>query len=260
MLREKFTAQYKVELVEKDGGHHYRKDGMDIYYPGVTTIQQAFPKQLYLVPWGAKLTAQKLEPYLNIRGREGLLCEDADSLIREAKAEHKRVKEVAGTLGSDFHAMADSFIKGNDTKIIPEGLEIAWKSFKLWIEKEKPDFIMSDTKVLHTGYGYGGSFDAVIEEDGEPIIIDFKTSNRIHIEYSSQIASYGAAFCKTYGIEELPGGRVVRFDKEKVKYEQKDVANMEKAFYLFRSVKQLYDALKLEYFVPVKKGNGKSIK
>jgi len=109
------------------------------------------------------------------------------------------------------------------------------------------------TKVLNEVDGYAGSFDALIEEDGEPVIIDFKTSKSIHEEYALQIAAYSAAFCTTYEIDSMPKGRVVRFRKDKIGFEERNIISVEESFKTFLHVKAVHDAIKNSGYIKEQK-------
>lgn len=246
-----FTPKYKVILEEVGGEHHYRKEASDIWYPGATTILQAYPKQLYLMPWVAKITAEFLRPY--ILGPERATIRNIESIIKDSKKESKRIKEEAGRLGTIFHQTAELVVAGKKVAMMVPELDIAWQSFHLWLEEKKPKFIFGDTKILNDSYFYAGSFDALIEEDGEPIIIDFKTSKSIHDEYALQIAAYSAAFCTTYGVDSMPKGRVVRFRKDKVGYEEKNIISVEKSFKNFLNVKAVHDFMKQDCYIKEEK-------
>jgi hypothetical protein len=245
------TPRYNVILEEVDGEHHYRKDDSDIWYPGATTILQAYPKQLYLVPWACKLSAEYLRPY--ILGPKQATIADIESILREAKLQHKIIKEEAGRLGTIFHQTAELLVAGKKVEMLIPELQIAWESFHKWLDERKPKFLMGDTKVLNDAYGYAGSFDALIEEDGELTIIDFKTSKSIHDEFALQVASYAAAFCTTYGIDSMPSGRIVRFRKDRVCYEERDIVSTTESFKDFLHVKATYDAMKKECYVKKEK-------
>lgn len=107
-------------------------------------------------------------------------------------------------------------------------------------------------------YRYAGEIDAIGRgPGGELVVLDWKTSNAIKDTYAMQLAAYAHALEEMEG-EKVQQGWVVRFDKtaEHGLYEARkirvrnthhsthsDIKDMDKAFDLFRSALNLFNAL-----------------
>lgn len=237
------TPRYKVELVEKDDAHFYCVDNDPTFLPGVTGILNASHK--FLDKWAAKEAATYCAKVLGKIRRCNLRPHDRflETLVKRAKKQHIFTKDRAADLGTKVHDIIDVHIKGFlDGKITVWGyagdLEIPLKSFLLWVKEENPKFLSGDQATASKIYGYGGSFDALIEDPENPqrlMILDFKTGNRLYDGAAHQCAAYSIAVQEQYGLSYAPGANLVRLGKDKVEAEQKTVRDIHDSFRGFKA-------------------------
>jgi hypothetical protein len=247
-----------VDLIAEDGKHFYSVDGSKTYLPGVTGILDCAAKHA-LLPWCAKVTAIYMADMVRKVQRLSIENESIsprltehflDTLIRRAKKQPHFEKIKAGEIGTAAHALFEEHITGKIE--LAEGLgsmPTVLQSYLFWRKKEKLKVVGGDLKVASLKHGYGGSLDALLEDEhGTLVVADFKTSNYLFKSHAAQVASYSVALRETYGLKELPKGVIIRFDKEKVGYERREIPSISDSFKLFFGCLYLYEADKLEHF------------
>lgn len=166
------------ELVryDTDTAHHYWLN--DRYLPSVSAIlQQASP-----TPYGLKEFWQK-----NTK-------EDADAIF-----------ESAGEFGSGMHAAFEQLLKGGELNLLQDYPTVKEKrcllSFVDWFKYYKPTGIESEQTVASDKFSYAGTLDFVGVINNERWLIDFKTSNALHLSHSLQVMAYKQAYEESYGIK-----------------------------------------------------------
>ena len=248
------TPKWRIEMTERDGKHFYSKDGEATSCVGVTTILGVVDKSVALVPWASKCVAEYMAGmFLKLRnaGTKDHAI-NYELLIKRSKKQWKFERDKAGDLGTRFHELME-----DSTKDIPKDLEIAMKSANLWLRNTKLRLVKGRTMVLSEKYNYGGEWDGLFQqENGEYVIVDFKSGKRLYDSAAAQCAAYGQGFQETFeGIRKTPKGLVVRFGKEKVEYEEKEVLNMNQSFEYFKACLGLYNLMPMKQF-----GQSKTVK
>ena len=249
---------YKVERIEQGRSRFYRAtkdDGEFIDGPGVTTFLGSIAKPA-LVTWAANQAAENIG--LALRSKlDGLLFKEVridetwiDEIVTEGKKKPAKIKNEAADLGTLAHEYFDAFIRGEQPKEVIQEIEPAIDAFNQWVEKSDIHPVVGDTKVFSLQYQYGGALDGLaIDDYGNFILLDWKTSSGIWTEYAFQVAAYCQAFRETYGITPQKAV-IVRFSKKApVEFEVKEVANLEDAFSGFLAAKKLYEMLKKKLYI-----------
>lgn len=167
----KIVHPYKIELARTLAGHwynvwlHKRKIGT---FVSSTTILLAYPTNEYLTKWIAD------------RGFH----------------ESKQIRDEAGHKGQRVHSAIERLLDGETIFIEDYTDEEFYKlsTFVDWWREYKPEMITKEMPVFSKKYKYCGRLDYVckIKELGI-VVLDFKTSNHIHPQFSLQFASYAQA-------------------------------------------------------------------
>ena len=224
--------RWDIKMIETNNRHNYSIDGEESFYVGATTILGGIDKPA-LVNWAAKCTADYFLKRLKQSTKWNL-----DLLYRRAKKDHRFIKEKAARFGSTFHSLMDT-----PTTEIPEGFETIMKSANLWLKNNRMKLVQGDTMVVSKKYGYGGSFDAIYQDEkGKLVLIDFKSGKSIFESYGAQVAAYIRASLEVFNLSDLPRGLVVRFSKDSVEYEEREVLDVNTAFDFFKAALDLYKA------------------
>lgn len=154
----------------------YTRDGEN-FYPSVTTILEAFPKDANFFKW------------LKENG------EDAD-----------KIRDAAGADGSRVHSLTERYDNGEVVSLFDSDGRIrfsskVWSQFEKYVEfrnRTKFDILMREENFVSDKYKTGGTIDIGIKFTDESIpkllgkkyIIDIKTSNALHDSYWCQMARY----------------------------------------------------------------------
>lgn len=246
-------ANYKVEQIVEKRKHLYRatlSDGTTRNGGGVTGVLGIISKPA-LIPWATKTALSCAEAALTARigGKITLTASWIKEIMEEAKKKPDKVKDDAADLGTRAHAFFDAFIRGEKVDSVPEILVPAVTAFHNWIRESKIRVIQGDTKVFSLIHRYGGALDAIgMGDEGEFVLLDWKTSSGCYPEMALQVAAYSQAFKETYGIE-VSRAIIVRFSKvPPVEFETKEVVDIKKSFNAFISAKELQSSLQEDQF------------
>ena len=152
--------------VEKTRGHQiYRlQDGSRV--PGCTTIIGVMDKP-HLVPWANRL------------GLEGISTKAYTDVLKDT-----------GTLA---HALVQADLEGwevDTSEFSQDQISDAETAFLKWLEfkaRHSIELLGSEMQLASEEHRYGGTLDAYVLMDGEPMLIDFKTGKKIYDEYSLQL-------------------------------------------------------------------------
>lgn len=144
-----------------------------IYYPGVTTVLEAYYKGYGYHEWLKQVGF------------------NADEILKKA-----------GNQGKNVHAMIDFYLKGLPVKWANNEGGILWtlaewQMFCKFIEffnKFNPEIIVNEFQLVSEKLRFGGTIDLVCKINDEIWLIDYKTSNYIHKTHELQIAAYSIAW------------------------------------------------------------------
>lgn len=149
------------------------------YIPSVTWITGHYPKGIAFYKW----------------------------LADKGWDESQALKQAAGEKGSKVHQAIEMLIKGGEIKMSSKLLNTSTGqeeeltveeydcilSFKNWVDKVKPEFLIQEKTVISREYGFAGTVDCVAKIDGEIYIIDWKTGQYVWPEYELQLSAYNQA-------------------------------------------------------------------
>lgn len=174
----------------------------------------------WLAPWAAKMTACALagdekegfDHPLWVPGK-AYTAKEIEFALKEAKAAHRRKKDTAGDVGTDWHSLVGAYVEG---QLLPEHVkdpdarrclenfikvtsDWEWLGSEITVVKEwcgcgfcTPVADLSKCPNLR---GYGGTADGLarVKSTGMIILPDFKTSNHVAPTYSVQCMMYAEA-------------------------------------------------------------------
>jgi hypothetical protein len=188
------TGQFMVEPEQNQitfmDTRFYTNDGQN-FYPSVTTILEAFPKDAAFYKW------------LKENG------EDAD-----------RIRDDAGVHGSLVHGLTEKYDNGDVVSLFDSDGKIrysskAWSQFEKYVEyrnKFNIEILLREVQFISDKYKTGGTIDKVVRFNDESLpkllgkkyIVDIKTSNALHDSYWCQMARYKKLYEEVHG-EEIDG-------------------------------------------------------
>jgi hypothetical protein len=214
-----YNGEVELRYDPKEHLYFLIQDGKLTPVSGVSTITHIVDKSSALIPWGVKMSMEKLLrliPILTLPTGEkqvgALTLDELNGLIAEAKTAPKDKLEEAGDIGSIAHAWLETYAKsqiaGTD-----EYKTLAWpldekatsccKAGLKWITDHNVRFTYAERKVYSCEHNYAGTLDAIglVDSCSDPLccperftdrlsLIDWKSSNYLYIEYLFQTAGY----------------------------------------------------------------------
>lgn len=153
----------------------------------VTTFLQAYPKE-YLVPWAAKMTAQRAIGHFPelVRRMWDDGHEDAERWLKAAPQEKR---ETAAGHGTDVHAYLEArATEDQDYDYLPE--TPATVAVEQFLAAFRPEPLYVEAQIASIEYGYAGSLDLIASVYGRTGLIDLKTSGTVGAETRLQLAAY----------------------------------------------------------------------
>jgi len=249
MMDDTGKKKFDVTLDEK---HVYRVDGKR--KKSVSGYLNLIDKSNALVPWASRITVE----YLAKHTEELKDCtpEKVKEILRNAKAEAKRVKDEAGAIGTEVHKVVEHYFKGEITEIQiqerPEAVQKCYGAFLSWAGEHRLEMLESETIVYNDLLDYCGRLDWIGNVDGKLKLIDFKTGNGIYVQSKFQASAYVKAWERTRkwkGQEEksIEGAIILRFGKENGIYELHEMsrADLIKAFKGFSALVTLNEQINI---------------
>ena len=226
------SSTYFIESINKD-------------LPSVTTILGQLDKSGPLMGWAVKITVGYIASKLDeIRaGTLELTENNASMFLKEAKKQHKELKEKSAELGSEVHNLIEVYLKNQNIAGLLSGnpkLVIPFEAFKNWQSTYKFKLVNSE-HIVWSIDGFAGTLDCVAELNGKLYLVDFKTSNAIYDEYIMQVAAYAHAYEERTGLK-FAGWGILRLGKEDGLSEWREIskAEIDHAYKMFVCLKDFW--------------------
>ena len=128
--------------------------------------------------------------------------------VGNEKAEEKF--ESAGDLGTFVHDTCEALLKGEKIKLseirfkeklLPDRVKKMLVGFVNWVALYQPEYKVGNIEfTVASRLGYAGTLDLFCTINGEPYIIDFKTSSGVYDSHKLQIIAYKNAYSEMTGI------------------------------------------------------------
>lgn len=199
------TVAAPPRYIFRSPDHRYTFDS--VTYPGVTGILKVLDKSGPLMSWAAKMTAEAaLGLVPSKQGPQDTAYWDAAPLVAlldsvgpvgVVKALTSRSawkNEEARDLGTDVHAMADLFIRGEALPAMTAITEKRVNAYAGWWQASGWTLRCSEGMLVNTVKGYGGTLDLLCyDRDGRTVLADIKTGKGVYHETALQLAAYGDA-------------------------------------------------------------------
>jgi len=204
----------KVEIHRR----YVNKEGIQV--PGVTTILNLLAKPA-LIHWAWE------------QGCQGL--------------DYRKVRDKASDIGTLAHYLIECEIKGEEpdtSEYSEKDIDKAENAFLAWLEwkdsKGKIETVASEIPLISERYQYGGTLDWVLKQNGNVILVDFKTSNRVYDEMTYQLAAYRHLWNENNPDKKIKECYILRIGKEDGEFEQRRFKNLDREFQIFLHLLKIY--------------------
>lgn len=193
--------------------------------PSVTTILGAVNKPA-LVAWAANQGTKKLYTALDmLKEMDGGLHDKlVEKLPHEFFKAGRQIMEEAAADGTAAHGIIEKVITKQpyDLESITPRAKNAVELFFDWQKKTNFEPIKAESTVFSKTHRYAGTLDFLARIDGEPCLIDFKTSKKIYSEMELQVIAYLRAAEEMSG-EKIPRAMILRIGKTDSAFEVKEI-------------------------------------
>ena len=183
--------------------HVYTHLEKGIIPDGTTKVLGCVPK--YLDNWKVKLCDTIWLGAME-SGRK-----DFKEISKEARGEHRRIRDEAGEKGTIIHDYAENYPHVSPP---PEDTEIqnSCEAFVEWRESVELIEIEKEKIVFSRTYNYCGTLDLHAIYKGEVALFDYKSSSSFYKEMILQLCSYSVALEEMTG-ERIDHGYIIRLCK-----------------------------------------------
>ena len=185
--------------------------------PSVTTIISILEKYA-LRPWYAKIAVQYIKDEIldSITSIDELRAMDVNQIIKDAKADPKRIAENACDIGKRTHSAIESYLHGIATDF-DDDVHTTFGAFYVWWWEHDGEVVHNERTVWSRAL-YAGTLDLVawLTFDGKRklYLIDIKTSNGFYSpDMPLQLAAYRHAHKEMTG-QSVDGMGIIRLDKK----------------------------------------------
>ena len=165
----------KVKTFSAKGSRFYVSPLTGESVPGVTSILGQLPKP-FLQHWAAKVVAEYAVD--NHAAWAGLDRQAAVDLLKGAP---RRYTSGRADIGSEAHDAFEKIGNGEDTGPIRIEVQPYVDQFNRFLDEHQPEFIGQELTVWSDTHRYAGSTDAFLRIQGEPCVVDWKTTKSVYL-------------------------------------------------------------------------------
>jgi hypothetical protein len=202
------TTLATTRAIERTGGHLYTLvdgEGRHGPYPGATAItglQDSLGGSDGLMTWGVNLALDEVYR----RYRRGEMAQDWDAVRSAAFQAKNRPRE----LGSAIHVVCDQINRGIQPEMFTDGVAPYVAQYGAALYQKGIRILGSERYVVNTEIGFGGTYDSLVEIDGERGPLDVKSgkekpSQRLQLTALSMGQWHGEAGLEAEPMPELSG-------------------------------------------------------
>jgi hypothetical protein len=199
------------------------KDGSGWRLRSVTSILNVLNKEA-LIQWAVDQSIDYLRDALQ-PAEEGVIHITPGALeqvLQSARGAHYRTKTEAAALGTQAHEAIEDFLRsGMESDMVGADARVCncYDLFRAWWDQAGLSVIQTELMVYHAELGYAGQLDFLAaDRDGNPVLVDWKTSKSIYWNHHLQVVAYAKAL-HAMGRGVVSSMRIVRIGREDAEFE-----------------------------------------
>ncbi len=203
------------------------KDGAEYRLRSVTSILGVLNKEA-LLQWAVDQSMDYLRGAL-LPAEDGVIHLTPGALeehLRAARSAHYRTKTEAAALGTQAHEFVEEFLRtGTDPDMVGVDARVlnCYDLFRAWWDQARLSVVQTELMVYHPGLGYAGQLDFLAADaEGNPVLVDWKTSKAVYWNYNLQVVAYAKAL-REMGRGTVSAMRIVRIGREDAEFEVHEV-------------------------------------
>lgn len=182
-----------MSLKFNEKAHRYWLDGLPV--KGATTLMNGGIPKPQLVPWAARKVAEYAEA--NPREVERLRNDPDKDFVKELTKAPNEVRDRAALRGTEIHDLGQRYLDGEDIGEEMGIHEPEVMGLVDFIEDMKLEPLIVEKSLANRKHWYSGRVDFIgtspYLHDGRPVLVDWKTSNRVYGDTALQCAAYARA-------------------------------------------------------------------
>ncbi|QKY78987.1 exonuclease [Arthrobacter phage Jinkies] len=186
---------HQYRMTEHPGPAH-KTENPELRVTGATTILNGGIPKPNLMNWYARTVAEYVRDNpLEVEHLRQLEAETEGAMIRELAKAPERVRDAAAVRGTDVHALAEKILHGLAVDV-PADLAPYVDGYLALIDAWDIQPVLTETSIGNRKDWYAGRLDSIATIGalgGEPVLLDWKTSNRVYGETGLQCAAYAKA-------------------------------------------------------------------
>ncbi|MFW0183802.1 hypothetical protein ACN082_09930 [Rothia sp. CCM 9417] len=190
-----------MSLTFNAGSHRYRLDGRSV--TGVTTLLGGGVPKPALMGWHARMVAEYVEAnpleIERLRGEPTPTEKNPhgrSALVQALCKVPEGLRDSAGERGTLIHDLGQRYLEGAEV-VIPPLYEPEVMGLVALIEALELTPLIVEKSLANRSHWYAGRVDFIgtspYLNDGQPVLIDWKTSNGVYGETALQAAAYAKA-------------------------------------------------------------------
>ena len=217
------------------------KDGAEYRLRSVTSVLGVLNKEA-LIQWAVDQSMDYIRERVDYDadGVARFTQPDLEALLRKARMAHYRTKTEAAELGTIAHDYVEQFLRtGQEQDMSDQDPRVAncYDLFRRWWDQAGLSVIQTELMVYHAPLGYAGQLDFLAaDQDGQPVLVDWKTSKSIYWNYALQVVAYAKAL-HAMGRGVTSAIRIVRIGREDAEFEVKEIPRSD-----WKRLGQLFEA------------------
>lgn len=249
-----------VFSVEQRTGHAYGKDyryyvatckdGAEYRLRSVTSVLGVLNKEA-LIQWAVDQSMDYIRERVDYDadGVARFTQPDLETLLRKARMAHYRTKTEAAEVGTIAHDYVEAFLRtGQEQDLSDQDARVAncYDLFRRWWDQAGLSVIQTELIVYHAPLGYAGQLDFLAADaQGNPVLVDWKTSKSVYWNYNLQVVAYAKAL-REMGRGTVSAMRIVRIGREDADFEVREIprADWKRLGQLFEACIPLSDAFR----------------
>jgi hypothetical protein len=175
------------------GGRAYRDPLSGRLVPSVTTVLRLLAKP-ELEAWKLHQVAEAAVCHYGHLGHLVASVGPEEATYRLVQVP-ERVAGEAAQRGTLVHAYAEARAKAKEPPPLPGELAGYCAAFESFVAKHRPRFLGAEVTVWDDMWLYAGTLDAwaLVEQEGRLVVVDYKTTSRVHPEAHLQLAALARA-------------------------------------------------------------------
>jgi hypothetical protein len=156
-------------------------------------------------------------------------------------------RDTAADIGTLVHHLVEADLRGEPHPPVPpeweERVISAYSAWLDWWRQSRLEVVATELQLVSERHRFGGTPDAIGRDvSGRLVLLDWKTSNGVYVDYLCQLAAYGALWDETHPDTPITGGyHLVRFAKESGDFAHHFYPELAGAWEQFLLLRRAYD-------------------